>query len=102
MVMFELEPLNPRPELLPSGAGVFLRQQALRDRMVPRLMPKRITAQCVEVSLKRCRRQAATLDDELLFYLIDITLLHLRRKAARPENNATMGAIRSSCATVLH
>ncbi len=47
-------------------------------------MPKRFIAKSVEVGLTRCRSQAATLDDELLIYLIDITLLHLRKKAARP------------------
>ncbi len=31
------------------------------------------------------------LDDELLLYLIDITLLHLRRKAARPANISIIG-----------
>jgi hypothetical protein len=35
--------------------------------------------------------QAATLDHELLLYLLDITLLHLRRKAARPEYSSAMG-----------
>jgi hypothetical protein len=43
-------------------------------------MPKRMTAKSVEISLKRCRKQAATLDDELLLYLIDITLLLLSRR----------------------
>jgi len=54
-------------------------------------MPKRITAKAVAYGLTRCRRQAATLGDELLLYLLDITLLYLRRKAARPEYNSTMG-----------
>jgi len=46
-------------------------------------MPKRITAKSVQYGLTRCRSQAATLGDELLLYLLDITLLHLRRKTAR-------------------
>jgi hypothetical protein len=48
-------------------------------------MPKRITAKSVEIDLTRCRSKAATLDDELLLYFLDIILLHLRRKAARPD-----------------
>jgi len=67
-------------------------------------MPKRITAKSVEIDLTRCRNQAATLNDELLLYLMDITLLHLRRKAAGPDPIAELilGAIRSSCPRTLN
>jgi hypothetical protein len=58
-------------------------------------MPKRTIAEAIEIGLTRCRKDAASLDDELLLYLIDITLLHLRRKAARPENDSRMGVTRS-------
>ncbi len=67
-------------------------------------MPKRITAKSVEIDLTRCRSQAAMLNDELLLYLLDITLLHLRRKAARPDPIAELilGAIRSGCPRTLN
>jgi len=52
-------------------------------------MPKRMAAQSVESRLTVCRRQAESLDDPLLLYLIDITLLHLRRKTVRPEDSST-------------
>jgi hypothetical protein len=58
-------------------------------------MPRRITANSIEIGLTHCRKDAVTLDDELLLYLIDIILLHLRRKAGRPENNSAMDVIRS-------
>jgi hypothetical protein len=60
-------------------------------------MPKRMTAKSVEIGLMRCREEAAMLDDDLLLYLLDVTLLHLRRKAARPDPLAEviLGAIRS-------
>ncbi len=65
-------------------------------------MPKEITAQSVEATLRRCRAQAAALDDYLLLYLIDMALLHLRRKPARPENNPTTLAIQGGWAKILN
>ena len=43
----------------------------------------------VEADLTRCRKQAEELDDPLLVYLLDMTLLHLRRKAGRPQVAST-------------
>jgi hypothetical protein len=48
-------------------------------------MPRRAADRSLEVSLKRCRKQAESLSDPLLLCLIDMTLLHLRRKAGRQE-----------------
>jgi hypothetical protein len=55
-------------------------------------MPTTIIVNSLEVALMRCRKQVATRDEELLLYLIDIMLLHLRRQAADTENNSTTEA----------
>jgi hypothetical protein len=67
-------------------------------------MPKRIIVKSVEIGLSRCREEAARLDDDLLLYLLDVTLLHLRRKAARPDSTAELilGAIRSGCPRMMN
>ena len=57
-------------------------------------MPDAIIVNSVEAALMRCRKQVATLDEEFLLYLIDIMLLHLRGKAAHPENNSAAGDIK--------
>ena len=90
--MLELAPPKPPRRAFPSLArGPFPPEGS------GEIMPKKMTVQSVEVGLRRCRTQAAALDDRLLLYLIDITLLHLRRKAARPETAATASAIRGGC-----
>lgn len=46
----------------------------------------------IEIAVMRCRSRAATLDEDLLLYLIDMVLLHLRRES-RSEKKSTTGPV---------
>lgn len=61
-------------------------------------MPMRTIVQSVEASLRHCREQAAALDDVLLLYLIDMSLLHLRKKATSAADNSAFRSIQENCA----
>jgi len=83
--------LYPSLARITSAAGGRLEQEDFA-------MPKR-KAKSIETGLTRCRSEAASLGDELLTFLIDIALRHLRRPGVRPEsyleiNDQTIGCLR--------
>ena len=94
--------LAPRGVLPSSCARVFFARRGFQTGSTSILMPKRMAAETVELSLKHCRRQAEALDDPVLLYLIDMALLHIRRKPVRPEDRSTAWAIPGGCTSMRH
>lgn len=86
MAIFELAPPDPPAQgFVPfSGAGALSVGKRFETR-IGASMPTTIIVSSLEIALMRCRRQVARLDEELLLCLIDIMLLHVRRKAAYPK-----------------